>query len=334
MEVRKVQLTGGSSYVMTLPKEWIKSSNIKKNDPLGIKLQSDGTLLITPKMTTETIYKIKKINCDKIEKISYLYRRLIASYIAGFNTIHVFSDKRITPEVRSTVRVFSQTAIGQEIVEETDKYIIIKDLLNPVEMPFNKTIKRMHIIVKGMYEDSILAIKQYDKDSINEIISRDHEVDRLNWLIARQFNSIMQNINLAEKMDTTIEQSSTFFLIGRIIERIGDHAVKITDNIQNLDDIKENLQIIEKIESASSKASEIFSNSISAFFKKDIKSSNENIEMVETLHKLCEEIDKLALKQKGIIAISIGNIAESIRRIGEYSQDISETVINFLINEK
>ena len=159
MEVRKVQLTGGSSYVMTLPKEWIKSSNIKKNDPLGIKLQSDGTLLITPKMTTETIYKIKKINCDKIEKISYLYRRLIASYIAGFNTIHVFSDKRITPEVRSTVRVFSQTAIGQEIVEETDKYIIIKDLLNPVEMPFNKTIKRMHIIVKGMYEDSILAIK-------------------------------------------------------------------------------------------------------------------------------------------------------------------------------
>jgi len=40
------------------------------------------------------------------------------------------------------------------------------------------------------------------------------------------------------------------------------------------------------------------------------------------------------LQQKGIVAISIGYIADSIRRIGEYAEDISETVINYLINEK
>ncbi|GAG48430.1 unnamed protein product, partial [marine sediment metagenome] len=51
MEIRRVQITGGSSYVITLPKEWIKSTNVKKNDPLGLIPQSDGTLLITSKMT-------------------------------------------------------------------------------------------------------------------------------------------------------------------------------------------------------------------------------------------------------------------------------------------
>ena len=35
MDIRKVQVTGGSSYVITLPKEWANSMHIKKNDPLA-----------------------------------------------------------------------------------------------------------------------------------------------------------------------------------------------------------------------------------------------------------------------------------------------------------
>ncbi|MCJ7741491.1 MAG: AbrB/MazE/SpoVT family DNA-binding domain-containing protein, partial [Methanoregula sp.] len=47
MELRKVQFTGGSSYVLTLPKEWIDAEKIKKNDSLGVEVQPDGALLIT-----------------------------------------------------------------------------------------------------------------------------------------------------------------------------------------------------------------------------------------------------------------------------------------------
>ncbi len=42
MEIRKVQITGGSSYVVTLPKDWAESLKIKKNDPLGLIVQPDG----------------------------------------------------------------------------------------------------------------------------------------------------------------------------------------------------------------------------------------------------------------------------------------------------
>ena len=33
----------------------------------------------------------------------------------------------------------------------------------------------------------------------------------------------------------------------------------------------------------------------------------------------------------GVTAISIGYIVESIRRVGEYAEDISEIVINYLV---
>jgi len=48
IETRKVQKTGGSSYIISLPKVWIDKHGVKKNDTLGILSQPDGNLLITP----------------------------------------------------------------------------------------------------------------------------------------------------------------------------------------------------------------------------------------------------------------------------------------------
>ena len=334
MEIRRVQMTGGSSFVITLPKEWVKSLNIKKNDPLGIYIQSDGTLLISSKMNQEPSRKIKEFNITNITQQTDILRRLIGAYITGYTSIHVTSKERIPSNIRSTIRQFTQLTIGQEVIEETDTTIIIKDLLNPIEMPFERTIKRMHIIIKGMHEDILRSLKTRDKQLPLEIILRDNEVDRLHWLISRQHNIILQNISLAEKMHLTIDLASTYFLISRIIERIGDHIVRIARNIHTL--IEGNLDeaILDKIQEASLLAQEYFNKSIWAFFRKDIKRSNENIDNVLKLEALCEEINTLTLKQKGVVVIAIGYIVESIRRIGEYAEDIAENTINYVISEQ
>jgi phosphate uptake regulator len=283
-------------------------------------------------MTREKIQKTKEFNLETTSKQTDLLRGLIAAYIAGYTSIKITSSVSIPSDVRVTARKFTQTTIGQEIVEETDTYIFIKDLLNPSEMPFDRTIKRMHIIVKGMHEDAMRSLKTNDRTLASEVVTRDYEVNRLHWLVARQYNSILQNVSLAEKMNVTIGLSSSYYLISRIIERIGDHVVKIAINVQNLIENTKNEKLIDHIQSASDLALDIFNRSIGSFFRKDIKGSNENIDLMEKLHGLCEEIDTLALVQKGIVAISVGYIAESIRRIGEYAEDISESVINYLIS--
>ena len=331
MEIRRVQMTGGSSYVVTLPKDWIKSLKVKKNDPLGLLMQSDGTLLVTTKMTQDKTHRIKEFDVNDTTNQIYLLRRLIGAYISGYTSIKIKSSKRMPPPMRVIIRKFTQTTIGQEIVEETDTAITLKDLLNPTEMPFDKTIRRMHIIVKSMHEDAMRALEENDRKLAEDVISRDNDVDRLHWLVARQHNIILRNVSLAEKMDTTLEISSICFLISRIIERIGDHVVRIAQNILSLVDDKLNKEIVERIHSASELSLDIFNKSIGTFFRRDIKASNENIDSVSRLESLCEEINTLALQQIGVTAISIGYIVESIRRVGEYAEDISEIVINHLV---
>jgi phosphate uptake regulator len=333
MEIRRVQMTGGSSYALTLPKEWITSLNIKKNDPIGLLKQSDGTLLITPKINRERTQRTKEFRVDNTTNTNYLYRKLIGAYIAGYNSIEVLSKDRIKPSIQSIVRKFTQTAIGQEVVEETDKSIIIKDLMNPAEMPFTRTLKRMHIMAKGMYEDTISALKHNDKKVVEEVISRDDELDRLHWLVARQHNIILRNIDFAEKMNTTIENAETAFLISRIIERIGDHIIKISKNSIEIIDEPIDEKLLDKLHEASMLSLTLFNKSISAFIRKELTSANMNIESVKQLEQVCAKLITQTHHQESPTAVAIGNIVDSIRRIGEYSEDISENVINHLVGK-
>lgn len=334
MEIRKVQITGGSSYVITLPKEWAKANNLKKNAPLGMIMQPDGTLLLTPKITGDQTLRTKVFDMKEIPDKDFLIRLLVGAYIEGYNVIKIQLRGQPSPMVRTVVREFTHLTIGQEVVEETSNTITIKDLLNPVEMPLDKTIRRMYIIAKSMHEDALTALLKGDLTLAEEIKRRDTEIDRLHWLVGRQYNLILHNVNLTEKLGVTIDGANTYYLISRTMERIGDHAERIARNVPNLADKKVNPVILNKMKAASALSLEIFTKSMESLFKNDLKGSNDSIEGIEKLEELCEEINTLALKHKGAIAIAIGYIVESIRRVGEYSINISEMVINHIITEE
>ena len=331
MEIRRVQVTGGSSFVITLPKEWIKTHEIKKNDPIALLKKPDGTISISPRIIEKEPERIKEFVVTEKTNKNHLLRQLIGAYITGYSSIIINSKNRISSDVGTIIRHFTQITIGQEIIDETDNSIIIKDLLKPAEMPFNSTIKRMHLIVKSMHEDAMKALESRNKKIVEEIMIRDSDVDRLHWLVARQHNILQKDINLVEKMNISLPTAYTYFLISRIIERMGDHVVRIAKNIINISDVKLNKKIEEKIQISGNLAFEIFNKSIGSFFRKDLNSANKNIASVQRLEKLCEEINSMASKYGGSVAISIGYIAESIRRIGEYAEDISETAINHIV---
>jgi phosphate uptake regulator len=334
VEIRRVQVTGGASFVVTLPKEWAEGQKIRKNDPVGMTVQPDGTLLISKNTTDEIIPQIKEIDCNTIGDPAFLFRLLIGTYIMGFNVIRLTSKPGFPPFVRSVVRDFTQMTIGQEVVEETETVIAIKDLLNPVEMPFDNTIKRMFVIVKNMHKDAITALENQNKTLAEDVVKRDIDADRLNWLIARQTNMIMLNSSLSRKMGIAPDMAMHYYILSRIIERVGDHAVRIAEHaipIMEASLDKKTLAIIKK---ASTMSLEIFDRSIVSFFNLDLKEANRNIESIAVLESLCGDINTIELKQNTPVAISLNYISESIRRSGEYAGDISETVINLLVEQE
>ncbi len=329
-----MQMTGGSSYTISLPKEWIKSSNIKKNDPLGIIIQPDGSLTLTPELSGKPLETVKEFKLEDIDDPEFLYRSLIGAYVSGFNTIKITSARRIPSYVHKAVRMFTQVSVGQEVSEETGKMIVIKDLLNPGEMPFKSTIQRMYVIVGGMEKDAIFALKSRDVELAKDVIVRDRDVNRLYWLIARQYNLLIKNVSLSREMGMDVEQALNYLQISRVIERMGDQVVKIAENVLTLMYVSIDKKMMDAIEVVGRESLEIFDASIISFYNKDIYLSNNTISRVETFGGRCDAIshDLFDLGKPGVV--SIGYIIENLKRVGEYSGVISETVINYLVAEE
>jgi phosphate uptake regulator len=331
MDIRKVQLTGGSSYVITLPKDWVKKLNIKKSDSLGMITQPDGTLLLTSRTSETRPHREKEITAGDIEEPEHLIRVLIGAYIMGYSTITVRSPGRIPPPIRDAVIRFAQMTIGPEIMEEGTSFITIRDLLNPVEMPFDKTVRRMHILVRTMHEDAMAALEKRERSLAEEVPRRDSDVNRLQWLTARQSNMMMGDMTLSRRMGVSLEEANSYFLISRIIERIGDHGVKIAKCVLLLLDHKLDRKMQTKMAAASSESLRLLSNSLDTWFKKDIKAANVNIDSLASLMERCDDINSDAQHIRSAYSIPVTDISESIRRTGEYAADISELVINNLV---
>jgi len=327
-------MTGGSSYVISLPKEWIQSMKIKKNDPLQIKIQTDGSLLILPRPPTEKASRIKEFNVDSTKNPSFLFRYLVGSYIAGFTTIHITSSAKLPPAIRKVVRDFSSMTIGQQIVEETDTSILVKDILNPSEMPFENSVRRMFVIIETMFQDAMGALETKDKTLADDVINRDVEVDKLQWLIFRQYHLGLSDPSLLEQMHATVREASNYYIVSRTLERIGDHGVRIASHVPMLIDHGIDPKIITDMKNATKIAMSILNSSMRALFSSNITDANRTIDMVDDLEKMTNNISAFAHQKKGELALSIGYVAESIRRAGEYSGDISEAIINQLIHEE
>ncbi|WP_319378700.1 phosphate uptake regulator PhoU [uncultured Methanocorpusculum sp.] len=333
MEIRKVQMTGGSSYVLSLPKGWIRERNIQKNDPLGVVSQADGTLLITPNLHYDSTSRTKEFGLKDYPDPTTLLRSLIGAYISGFTTIKITSAGRIPPKVRMVVRKFSQMTIGQEVSEEADNSIVLKDILNPTEMPFENTIRRMYVIVKGMHEDAMNALEQGRLDLAEDVIARDTDVDRLHWLVHRQFSLIVDNPSLSLKMGITPGIAATYYQISRIIERVGDHTVLIAEAATTLIEKGVDRTLVAKLTGLSEFSLNIFNKSIQAIYSGSIPGANKIITEVEEMeaayHGLAESIRKMRVPE----AVAVTQITQSLHRITEYSSDIAEILINRMVSQ-
>ena len=114
MESRKLQLTGGSTYIVSLPKNWVSSSGLSKNDAVIIMERADGTLLLSPGKKGKRRESTITVAVHRNENPVHVRRRLLGAYIGGCRVIKVKAtkDRRIEPEIRNQIREFTSTVIG------------------------------------------------------------------------------------------------------------------------------------------------------------------------------------------------------------------------------
>jgi phosphate uptake regulator len=326
METRKVQITGKSTYIISLPKTWVNKVKISNGDSVIMVPRSDGTLLVNPKLnrTEETPKSSINLDCHDIDT---LFRKFIGAYLAGYDLIEISSKDRFAPNMRQKIRHITHNVIGPEIIDETSNSIKVKDLLDSSDLSPTQALKRMYVITRGMHKDAILALQTQDKELAEDVESRDDEVDKFYWMISKQYNLVMNDMFFADKMEINIQEVLGYLLVARSIERIADHAKKLANNTKN---IKAEVQFMPKIADTSEKILKVFDEAINAFQRNKFEPANEVVNKSKELDKTIMQLkqDIFSLKEDAETIVSLAYIIDSLERTRAYVLDIAEISIN------
>ena len=337
-ETRKIQFTGKSSFIVSLPKQWVTDLGLKKGDQIRVSRQGTSALQIFP-LKFQTGVKQSDdatIEIGVEENPSSIIRKLISIYFLGFKTINMKPKSGILKPVQRTVikNAVKRMLMGAEIISDSTSGITIQVLVNILELSVDGALKRMIHLAKSMLNDAILAVKEENLDLAEEVINTDDEVDRFGFYIIRQLIIAIQNEHMLKEMGfNNVRNCLGYRLVVKNIERTGDHAVVIAkDLIEFKKGIKK--QILMKIQDMNNFSISVLDDACLSLFKEDYVQADMTIKKANEIVKYEKKVLDATKSLKDDEEIfRIRRMVENIRRISEYASDIAEIVLNINIEK-
>lgn len=307
------------------------SSGLKAGDTIFVETEIDGSVSVR-RQPHEKPAVLRKVFDERGEDTrDHLLRKLIGAYISGFGLIEVRFHPPRGPFVRRVAREFCHLVIGPEVIEETRTALIIQDLSDTSELNSEKCLRRMHLIVRAMLEDAILSLKTSGTSLAHDVAQRDQDVDRLYWMVAKQYHMARSFGGDGEGRGQAAEIQS-HCLVAKNLERIGDHAERIAGTLATLGPGKSiDAKLMKELEEASSSGVSILDRAFGALISRDIEAANDAIDRMAEHQKLIDQLTHHVAARKGEELLALGTVVDSLGRTARYAGDIAEQAINMAV---
>src|SRR6056297_2601863 len=325
VETRKVQVTGGSTFTVSIPKEWATENDVSAGSVVEFYPEGDSLFLAPTngEERTEGTLDVTDLAGDE------LTRAVMTMYVSGFDIITLESG-RITTDQRRTIREAVQSLVGLEVLEETRDRVVIRDLLDSSELSINNAVTRMRLIALSMLEDAIDALAELDTDMARDVIQRDDDVDRLWMVVSRIFRATLRTPKASEELGLPREVCFDYHSSARQLERIGDHATKIAHLTRNIErEVPE--EVLDALDELHAEVVTVIDGGMDALFTDDSEEAsrlaNDVRERVRQVDATARGIDELLRELDPARAQHLGLIVDSVSRTADYGGNIAETAL-------
>ncbi|HEX7033622.1 MAG TPA: phosphate uptake regulator PhoU [Nitrososphaera sp.] len=314
----------GSSFLISLPSEWVKNNNLKKGSIVPVDINRDNSISIFPSEDMAEDSKEVTIPYSSTS-MDTLVNQVYGAYLLGYDVIRVKAASPISFEDADRIKRAIRKLVGLEIVDEDGFHISAQFLLDANTLDAEKILRRMSAIVSGMYRDLIEAIKTKENGIRKVISGRDDEVDRQYFLLVRLIRSAMMDQRLAGKLNLSNIDILDYRIAANLLESAGDYIVDLADSSTR--DISRIKFADEKILEAGALVEKMQEKSVAAFANKNREDSNV---VVKTYGKFNEIINSVKSSAESAdnheSAIAVLNLTYSIDKIARCWVDIADLV--------
>ncbi|GGN97172.1 MULTISPECIES: phosphate uptake regulator PhoU [Haloarcula] len=325
METRKVQVTGGSTYTVSLPKDWATENDVSAGSVVEFHAEED-LLLLAPKRDDDRVEGT--LDVGGLDNKHELTRAVMTMYVSGFDVIRLEAP-RITAEQRRIIRDATQGLVGLEVIEETSDRVVLQDLLDSSELSVHNAITRMRLVSLTMLSDAVEALIEDDDDLAADVMQRDDDVDRLWYMVSRVFRTVLRNPTAANEIGFPRETVFDYQSSARQLERIADHATKIAGLSQEIGEITgETAELLRQLEQEATSVSETAMDALLAESSDDaVELANEARSQIPSVDETAREVDTDVREQDPQSAQILGRVVDSLSRTADYGGNIAESAL-------
>ena len=325
METRKVQVTGGSTFTVSIPKSWATENGISAGWAVAFYPEGES-LLLTPRRGDEPVEGTLDIG-DLYNR--ELTRAVVTMYVSGFDVIRLETDQ-VTADQRRSIRDATKGLVGLEVVEETSDHVLLQDLLDSSQLSVHNAVTRMRLIAVTMLSDAVTALVEDDDALAADVLERDDDVDRLWFMVSRVFRSTMRNPGAAAEIGLGRETCFDYHSSARQLERIADHSAKIATLSRQLDPVP--ADVAEPLGELHEDAAAIVEQAMDAFLEEDRERASQLAnEARDDVHAIDEHTrrvdDRIRELDDAHQAQLLGLIVDSLSRTADYGGNIAETAL-------
>jgi|SRR3989344_2446142 len=311
MEARRLISFGNSSYVISIPKNWLAKNGLNKGDFVYCAENGNNELILTPQQK-EVKKALRTVNLNIGKKVFKEVRReFLSYYIDGYDVINVQSQLHLkySNELRDIIRDITT----MDIVEQNKKMIIAKDFLNIEKISLEDLTRRMDLIIRSMIEDS----KQYNRNKIAKVNSMDVEVNRITFMLFRFIKKALNDSNLAKLFGLTPEDLLGLWLLASNLERVADEIKRIARFLRLLNITKKEFEDIMVIYSMVEKE---YLTAMKSFYNKDKELA---LSVAANKDRIIEICNKFAAKSNKPY---IGSLVEKFKGMEIFTVYLSRAV--------
>lgn len=234
MTRRKIQLVGGSSYYVSLPKEWADTQGVEPGDEVAVHTHLDGVLVVEiretegkPGVPDRAVLSVDEHDADGIERL------LTAAYTAGVEQIAFESTAELSAAHHRAVDSVASELTGVTVSGTGDGVVTANTLLDPAEVSIRQSVRHLSFVALSMHRDATTAL--IGDTSPESVLERRKQVRRLHALVDRHFCRSLSEFDEVDALGITREELFRLWRTSQELEGVAEAAATVAKTARTLD---------------------------------------------------------------------------------------------------
>ena len=326
MDYRKLVKFGQSSFVISLPKDWLVKNKLGKGSIIYVEQQPRELRIFTKETPVE---EKKEITIDTSNKnIGQIRKEIIAAYLNNYYRLTIIGSslKDNLEEIREIIHGL----VAVEAVEQSHDRIIAEDFLDMKTQSIDSLIRRMDVTLRAMFTEFRDGMTNKGSKALEQ---RDKDVNRLYFLSIKVLRYFLDNSQHNRSGVPNSRLASKWWVV-TFMENIGDDIKNLGTALSKLQNTGEEKKIKDKFTKLIESIYDFYLKTMKFGYKNDAASAYKLSDNKNSLKKdvilLTNEIKKHNISKEKTTSdyLAVGSLTEMSNSLIENVYSILKMVFN------